>query len=227
MDIKKGVKNFLRGAYRAWNEPPKVFDYENEKVISGRLFPDQVRGALINAQDSKLEFFVRDNRILLKNMTDPEAIDELCAMAVDVKYPLAREIALQCNYEPRGLHRRVLFFYATQQWEKYDALDPDGELLRRTYTLATPDECKQIAAAGRAGGRSEIVELVAKAWQAGAKPVPKADSLSKRCWNKSGTPNSGRSHWKPPRCKAPAPCACWRKPTGSPTRPPTALCTVI
>jgi hypothetical protein len=175
-DFKKNVVKFLRSAYRAWNEPPKTYDYENEKVLSGRLFPDQVRGALINAQDSKIEFFVRDNRILLKNLTDPEAIDELCAMAIDVKYPLAREIATECNYEPRGLHRRVLFFYATQQWAKYDALDPDGELLRRDYTLATPDERKQIAAAGRAGGRSEIVELVAKAWQAGAKPVPKADA---------------------------------------------------
>jgi hypothetical protein len=175
-DFKKNVVKFLRSAYRAWNEPPKTYDYENEKVLSGRLFPDQVRGALINAQDSKIEFFVRDNRILLKNLTDPEAIDELCAMAIDVKYPLAREIATECNYEPRGLHRRVLFFYATQQWAKYDALDPDGELLRRAYTLATPDERKQIAAAGRAGGRSEIVELVAKAWQAGAKPVPKADA---------------------------------------------------
>jgi hypothetical protein len=166
MDIKKRVKNFLRGAYRMWTESPHTFDYENEKVLTGRLFPDQVKGALINAQDSKIEFFVRDNRILLKNLTDPEAIDELCHLSVDAKYPLAREIAVQCNYEPRGLHRRVLFFYATQQWEKYDALDPDGELLRRTYALATPDERKQIAIAGRAGGRSEIAD---------AKPVPKAD----------------------------------------------------
>ncbi|MGW0818312.1 hypothetical protein ACWD00_34775 [Streptomyces viridiviolaceus] len=41
--------------------------------------------------------------------------------------------ALEAGYAPEEQGDRVVFFYLTEQWDRYDALDPDGELLYATY----------------------------------------------------------------------------------------------
>jgi hypothetical protein len=41
--------------------------------------------------------------------------------------------AIDAGYAPEGRRERAVFYFLTEQWEKYDAVDPDGELVYAAY----------------------------------------------------------------------------------------------
>lgn len=124
------------------------------------LKPDEVEHALQEISDfgEDADDYLQE----LKNLHNPQTIEMLCQFALDTRYPIARQIVLQAGYAPRGLHRRAIFYYLTEQWPKYEELDPHRELLSKAYELATTEERRKIAEAGRKGGRTEIVGIVAR-----------------------------------------------------------------
>ncbi|GAB3455938.1 hypothetical protein GCM10027570_37030 [Streptomonospora sediminis] len=48
----------------------------------------------------------------------------------------ARAAVVDAGYAPKRRQDRAVFFYLTEQWERYDAVDPDGALLYAAYCEA-------------------------------------------------------------------------------------------
>ena len=74
---------------------------------------------------------------------------------------LLREIVLASRYEPHDESYRALFYFLTDQWNAYEQLDFDHQLLRIVYETADRSLRNRIAARARQAGRLEWVNLVA------------------------------------------------------------------
>ncbi|TDC38910.1 hypothetical protein E1281_38960, partial [Actinomadura sp. KC345] len=74
--------------------------------------------------------FTEECRRALRHLDHPEARDDVCRSAL---YGEAEMLAaaVEADYLPSGLDeaQKAAFFFATEQWERYDAADPDGSLL--------------------------------------------------------------------------------------------------
>ncbi|MBV9406188.1 MAG: WD40 repeat domain-containing protein [Acidobacteriaceae bacterium] len=97
---------------------------------------------------------------LLVRDGSPEAQDALCLAVIEHDHPLAREAALSVGHAPREAGTRALFFFLTEQWEKYNSLDFDQSLLRAAYAAADEALRKRIADQARRAGRVEWVGVV-------------------------------------------------------------------
>ncbi|MEV0711548.1 hypothetical protein [Nocardia aurea] len=70
---------------------------------------------------------------VLRSLDPGEAREALCDIAVreyERHRDYAREIALAAGYTWSGKRRRAVFLFLTEQWARYDELDPDGAELR-------------------------------------------------------------------------------------------------
>lgn len=72
---------------------------------------------------------------VLRALPPGVARERLCQIAVHRIGPPSEAVtaAIEAGYAPEGQRDRVVFFYLTEQWERYDAVDPDGELLYAAY----------------------------------------------------------------------------------------------
>ncbi|TDC93325.1 hypothetical protein [Actinomadura sp. 7K507] len=74
--------------------------------------------------------FTRECRQALRHLDHPVGRDDVCRSALygDAEMLAA---AVEAGYLPSGLDeaQKAAFFFATEQWERYDDADPDGSLL--------------------------------------------------------------------------------------------------
>lgn len=74
-------------------------------------------------------------RRVLRELPPGVARERLCEIALS-RTPEAEEAiaaAIEAGYAPERQQDRAVFFYLTEQWDHYDAVDPDGELLYAAY----------------------------------------------------------------------------------------------
>jgi WD40 repeat protein len=90
-----------------------------------------------------------------------DAREALCRLVIDYGQREAEEEVLAEGYLPRDASRRALLCFLTEQWDKYESLDFDHALLRAAYETGSESLRRRIAAAARAAGRMEWVEVVA------------------------------------------------------------------
>ena len=89
-----------------------------------------------------------------------EVQEALCSLVIKHDHPIAREIAVAAQYAPRDPRQRALFYFLTEQWEKYESLDFDQALLRATYEVAEEGLRRRILDRARQAGRVEWVRVV-------------------------------------------------------------------
>ncbi|MBF2058083.1 MAG: WD40 repeat domain-containing protein [Cyanobacterium sp. T60_A2020_053] len=78
----------------------------------------------------------------LANLPNEELEAEVCRLASEENNGRALEIAISANYRPSDPYQSTLFYYLTQQWERYGQVDPDQILLEQVYYQA-PSELQQ------------------------------------------------------------------------------------
>lgn len=74
-------------------------------------------------------------RRVLRALPPGVARERLCEIAL-LRTREAEEAiaaAIEAGFAPERQRDRVVFFYLTQQWDRYKAVDPDGELLYAAY----------------------------------------------------------------------------------------------
>lgn len=74
-------------------------------------------------------------RRVLRELPEGVARERLCEIACS-RLPGHEEAvaaAIGAGYAPEGRRERAVFYFLTEQWEKYDAVDPDGELVYAAY----------------------------------------------------------------------------------------------
>jgi hypothetical protein len=94
---------------------------------------------------------------------EEETQQALCRLVVERDYPLAQEVAIAAGYTPQDEQQRALFFFMTEQWERYDGLDFDRQLLRAAYAVADADLRRRVQQKLRAAGRTDFLTIIAGA----------------------------------------------------------------
>ncbi|MBE9222764.1 HEAT repeat domain-containing protein [Cyanobacterium stanieri LEGE 03274] len=102
----------------------------------------QVAEILLDLLNDK-EREIRDKaREWLTSLSDEDLQAHMCRLASEKNNQDALDIAIEVNYRPLEPSQSALFYYFTQQWERYQDIDPDYHLLEEVYYHA-PDELKE------------------------------------------------------------------------------------
>ncbi len=100
-------------------------------------------------------------REALPRLKDRDAQDALCAIFIERDDALARQAALAGGYTPREGPQRALFFFLTDQWDRYAELDFDQQMVRTLYTTAGDELRQRIREKLRTAGRTDFLSIVA------------------------------------------------------------------
>ncbi len=100
-------------------------------------------------------------RSSLQRLRQTDAQEALCRLIIHKEQPLAREIAVAAHYAPKDPVTRALFYFLTDQWERYEELDFDQSLLSAAYEAGDKRARCRIAEKARRAGRTEWVAVIA------------------------------------------------------------------
>ena len=99
-------------------------------------------------------------RQVLLQLDNPATREKLCELAMQPNQPIVRQVVLQASYYPQEPHQRALFFFLTEQWDKYESLDFDHTLLKFRYDAADGQLRRRIGEMARLNGRAEIATML-------------------------------------------------------------------
>ncbi|MBL8151348.1 MAG: hypothetical protein JNN15_15605, partial [Blastocatellia bacterium] len=116
---------------------------------SGKEIVDQLFKA---TEDSDREI-AENARTALGQLRNSTAHELLCKMVIEDDHKKAREIVLSAGYAPSDNHQKAVFYFLTQQWEKYDKLDSGQKLLRAAYEKADKKLKARLDEGAKANGR--------------------------------------------------------------------------
>jgi hypothetical protein len=84
------------------------------------------------------------------------AQEALCRLVTEKGNLVARDITVANGYMPKELHQKVLFFFFTEQWDKYEKIDIDNRFIKSIYESADDITRKRIMSIARQAGRIEL-----------------------------------------------------------------------
>ncbi len=99
---------------------------------------------------------------LLEQLHAPAAIDALCEAFLTNDDPLARALILKHSYLPADATRQALTLFLTEQFERYEAMDPDHQLLSAAYFAAAPALQQRLLEQARRAGRIELMRQIVR-----------------------------------------------------------------
>ncbi len=97
----------------------------------------------------------------LRELRRSEAQQALCRLVIERDHPFAQEAAVAAGYKPKDEQQRALFFFLTEQWDRYEDLDFDRRLLRTAYAVADAELRRRIQQRLRAAGRTDFLTVIA------------------------------------------------------------------
>jgi hypothetical protein len=103
-------------------------------------------------------------RRLLRELPAGEGREHLCQLAID-RDPEARAAVVEAGYLPAAPKRVALFLFCTEQWERLDALDPDGARLRRHRAAYDDNDWRRLRRTAARSGRRCPEPLPARPWR--------------------------------------------------------------
>jgi hypothetical protein len=111
-------------------------------------------------------------------LREPAAIDALCDAFIERDDALARSLILQHDYLPSDATRQALVLFLTEQFDRYEALDPDHALLSAAYLAAPPTLQQRLLEHARRTGRADLMRLLT-----GGDLRKRARDLTEREWH--------------------------------------------
>lgn len=147
-------------------------------------------GAVANDPESKSAAAAVDALLQLADNKNQEAREALCRLVirydlVDVRIPV-----VEAGHLPGHELQRAMFFFMTEQWDRYEALDFDQRLLRLAYETGDEVLRGRIARQARRAGRLEWVDVVA-----GGRQGRRLAAMSDREWNAAITVLEEHQRW--------------------------------
>ena len=119
-----------------------------------------VKSLLDAIKDSDSKIVNRANECTI-SLSDSNAIDFICCLAIEQNHQLALQIAMKAQYAPHEPSQRALFYFLSEQWDKYESLDYDHTLLQKVYELGDEKIRKRVLDKARQAGHIVWVEIVA------------------------------------------------------------------
>jgi WD40 repeat protein len=94
------------------------------------------------------------------SFTNPDLQAEVCRLASEEDNQTALEIANQAGYKPATPTQTALFYFLTEQWDKYQEIDPQQKLLADIYYSSSEELQKRIDRKGETRKRIEWVWMI-------------------------------------------------------------------
>lgn len=117
--------------------------------------------AVTHSADEQMRTLALDALQQLAGRQNFAAQEALCRLVVEHDHPLAYEAAVAAGYAPRAPEQRALFYFLTEQWDRYESLDFDSQMLRSAYESGDRQLRTRLARKARQAGRLEWVQVVA------------------------------------------------------------------
>ena len=112
----------------------------------------------LNDKDAEIANWASECAI---SLTNPEAIDYICDLTIKQDYQIAHQIAIKAQYAPRKLSQKALFYFLTDQGDKYESLDFEHSLLQAAFKHSNEQLCQKITGQIRKAGRVELLKVFA------------------------------------------------------------------
>lgn len=123
-----------------------------------------------------------------KNVAAQEA---LCRLVIYHDDPAANEVVSTRGYVPHNESHRAVFYFLTERWHEYEALDFDHHLLREAFDAADEALRSRIAAKAREAGRLEWVDIVS-----GGKQCRRLALMSDEDWRSALSVLEAKGRWE-------------------------------
>ena len=121
----------------------------------------------------------------------PQLQTEVCRLATEENNQTALEVATTYGYTPDTPEQSALFFYFTQQWDKYQNVDSDSRLLEEIYYNSSSQLQKRIDEHGQALKRLEWVWM-----RLGGKEGRRVKQISSADWEQLFQVVFQGQHWE-------------------------------
>jgi HEAT repeat protein len=103
----------------------------------------------------------KSGQLALRKLKNPEAQEVLCRLVIEQDNRLACEVVVASQYTPRDSNQRALFYFLTEQWDKYESLDYEYTLLQTAYQVGDEQLRQRITQKVRQTGRTEWLQIIA------------------------------------------------------------------
>lgn len=90
-----------------------------------------------------------------------ETRDALCLRFIHEGEPLACQVAVESGYAPNEPEQRALFYFLSEQWPAYDAIDFDQSLMRTLYETGATELRQRIAGRVQVAGKTPYLTILA------------------------------------------------------------------
>jgi WD40 repeat protein len=99
--------------------------------------PDVLDSLLRACLDSDEEL-VKNAKAALRQLKNADTQEALCNLVLEKENKIAREAAIDAGYLPKTEEQKILFYFFSEQWDKYEALDPKQRTLRAIHQKSDP-----------------------------------------------------------------------------------------
>jgi hypothetical protein len=97
----------------------------------------------------------------LHTLKQVETRDALCLRFIHDDDALASQIALDSSYAPTTPEMRALFYFLSEQWNAYDAVDFDQSMMRAIYETGSTQLRQRIATRVQSAGKTVYLTILA------------------------------------------------------------------
>jgi hypothetical protein len=117
---------------------------------------------IVRASDTDQEEMLANIRYVLENLEQEEAHQALCRMVTEGDWPIAEAVTVGNDYQPTGLpaHQQSLYYFLTEQWERYEEVDFDGRLLAIAYQAANTELRYRLVEKIRRSGQTSYLNII-------------------------------------------------------------------
>lgn len=151
----------------------------------------EIVAPLLNAAGDSDPAIAQAARSALRQLTNPEAQEELCRWAIESDHIQARQAALDGGYAPKEPRRRALFYLLTEQWERYASLDFDTSLVRAVYETGDQTLRAKINHVARQAGWTGYLEA-----STGQRSPRRLEALTETEWEVILAVLGRHQHWE-------------------------------
>jgi hypothetical protein len=146
---------------------------------------------LLQASRDKDPDIADRGQLALQQLKNPEAQESLCQLLIEQDHQIALKVAVAAQYAPRDPNQRALFYFLTEQWDKYESLDFEHTMLETAYKVGGERVRKRITDKARQAGRIELVRILV-----GGLERPRLGELTDAEWETTLAVLSSGEHWK-------------------------------
>lgn len=115
---------------------------------------------LLQADQDPDSVISQNAREALQKLKNPAAQEELCRLVLEKQDETAQKIAVAAGYTPDNPQAQALFYFLTEQWDKYVSSDPEQTFLEQAYFQADQTLREYIGEKAKQHGRLEWVQVV-------------------------------------------------------------------